>query len=42
MIKKTQAIKKIILPIKPRIFPSFALEAIKKPAHIIKRIQPQR
>ena len=42
MIKKTHAIKKIMLPIRPRIFPSFTLEAIKKPAHIIKRIQPQR
>jgi hypothetical protein len=42
MIKTTQPTRKMILPAIPRRSSTLILEAIKKPAHTTKRIQPAR
>ena len=42
MMKTTQAMRKMMLPARPRMSPPLRAEAMKKPAHTRKRDQPQR
>ena len=41
-MKTTQAARKMTLPTRPKMLPPSTLEAMKKPAHTRKRIQPER